>query len=120
MVGEGRPEIGLLVFPAPGRRSDDAGTDTGGALRDEAYARELRAALAGLAAKATGSSMRIALALVLAEPASIGAGEITPKGSLNVRTVTARRASLVERLYDDEDPAAIRLPDPERTLSERP
>ena len=50
---------------------------------------------------------KVARALVLAEPPSIGAGEITPKGSLNVRTVTPRRADLVERLYDDEDPDVI-------------
>ena len=110
VVGEGRSEIGLLVFPAPGRC---AAADAGGAALDEAYTAELRAVLERLAAKATGSSMRIARAIVLAEPPSVGAGEITPKGSLNVRTVTARRAPLLERLYDDGDPAAIRLPGPD-------
>ncbi len=110
VVGESRSEIGLLVFPAPGRCAGAATTDVGGAVPDEAYTAQLRAALDSLAAKATGSSMRIARAMVLAEPASVGAGEITPKGSLNVRTVTTRRAGLVERLYDDGDPAVIRLP----------
>ena len=110
VVGEGRSEIGLLAFPAPGRC---AAADAGGAVLDEAYTAELRAVLERLAAKATGSSMRIARAIVLAEPPSVGAGEITPKGSLNVRTVTARRAHLLERLYDDGDPAAIRLPGPD-------
>ena len=112
MVGEGRAEIGLLVFPAPGRRAGHASPDAGGAVLDEAYAAQLRAVLDKRAAEATGSSMRIARALVLAEPPSVGAGEITPKGSLNVRTVAARRAGLVERLYDDADPAAIRLARP--------
>ena len=101
VVGEGRAEIGLLVFPTPGRCAGDA--DAGEAVLDAPYAAELRAVLQELAAKATGSSMRIARAIVLAEPPSVGAGEITPKGSLNVRTVTARRAGLVERLYDDAD-----------------
>ena len=110
VVGEGRSEIGLLVFPAPGRC---AAADAGGAVLDEAYTAELRAVLERLAAKATGSSMRIARAIVLVEPPSVGAGEITPKGSLNVRTVTARRAGLLKRLYDDGDPAAIRLPGPD-------
>ena len=108
VVGEGRAEIGLLVFPTPGRRGGEAG----GAVLDEAYAAELRAVLTELAAAATGSSMRIARAIVLAEPPSVGAGEITPKGSLNVRTVTTRRAGLVERLYDDADAATIRIPRP--------
>ena len=109
VVGEGRAEVGLLVFPTPGRCRASA-PDSDGAVRDEAYAAELRAVLEGLAAEATGSSMRIARAIVLADPPSVGAGEITPKGSLNVRTVTARRFGLVERLYDDADAAAIRLP----------
>ena len=34
------------------------------------------------------------------------------QGSLDVGTMTSRRAHLVERLYDDEDPPAIRLPGP--------
>ncbi len=108
VVGEGREEIGLLVFPATGRCAG-ASTDPDGAVLDEAFAAELRTVLEGLAAQATGSSKRIARAIVLAEPPSVGAGEITPKGSLNVRTVTTLRAGLVERLYDDRNPAAIRL-----------
>ena len=110
VVGEGREEIGLLVFPSPDR-SASASTDSDGAILDEAFAAELLAVLEGLAAQATGSSKRIARAIGLAEPPSVGAGEITPKGSLNVRTVTTRRAALVARLYDDRNPAAIRLPD---------
>ena len=108
VVGEGRAEIGLLVFPAPGRCTGDA--DAGEALLDEPYAAELRAVLRELAAQATGSSMRIARAIVLAEPPSVGAGEITPKGSLNVRTVTrpARRSrgASLRRRRRRRDPAS--------------
>ena len=47
----------------------------------------------------TGSSNRIARALVLEEPPSLDAGEMTDKGSINQRAVLARRAALVDELY---------------------
>jgi feruloyl-CoA synthase len=49
--------------------------------------------------KSTGSSNRIARAIVLEEPPSLDAGEMTDKGSINQRAVLARRAALVEELY---------------------
>ena len=64
---------------------------------------EIAEALLGLlrtlAASSTGSATRVARAMVLHEPPSIDAGEITDKGTLNQRAVLARRAELVERLY---------------------
>ena len=56
---------------------------------------------------ASGSSTRIARALVLAEPPSIDANEITDKGYINQRAVLEHRAALVERLYSE--PAAAEL-----------
>ncbi len=114
VVGEGRDEIGLLVFPPPERLPAGPAADAGGAWPDEAYTAQLRAVLGRLAAEATGSSMRIARAIVLAEPPSVADGEITPKGSLNVRAVVSRRTDIVARLYDDGDPAVIRLTGAER------
>jgi len=40
-------------------------------------------------------------AIVLREPPSIDAGEITDKGYINQRAVLERRAALVELLYAD-------------------
>jgi feruloyl-CoA synthase len=51
----------------------------------------------------TGSSNRIARLLVLEEPPSLDAGEMTDKGSINQRAVLARRAALVEELYTDSE-----------------
>ena len=48
--------------------------------------------------------MRIARCLILTEPPSIDANEITDKGYLNQRAVLAKRAALVERLH--AEPAA--------------
>ena len=63
----------------------------------------VKAALAeGLAkhnAQAQGSSMRIARCLILTDPPSIDANEITDKGYLNQRAVLTKRAALVERLH---------------------
>ena len=59
----------------------------------------LVAGLGKLATQGAGSSRRIARILLLDEPASIDAGEITDKGYLNQRAVLARRAPLVEGLH---------------------
>ena len=56
-----------------------------------------------LAAESTGSSNRIARALVLEVPPSIDTGEITDKGSINQRAVLHARADLVEMLYSQPD-----------------
>ena len=109
VVGEGRGEVGLLVFPSAGRFPGGPPDDGAGAVVDAGYAAELQAVLGRLAAQATGSSMRIARAIVLAAPPSVGEGEITPKGSINTRTVARRRAAMIDRLYDDADPAVVRV-----------
>jgi feruloyl-CoA synthase len=46
-----------------------------------------------------GSSMRIARCVLMTEPPSIDANEITDKGYLNQRAVLTKRAALVERLH---------------------
>ena len=80
-----------------------------GALTDPHLFADLAARLAGWAAQATGSSTRVGRAIVVSEPPSLGDGEITAKGNLNARKVLSRRAALLERLYDDADPAVIRI-----------
>jgi feruloyl-CoA synthase len=55
------------------------------------------------------SSQRIARLLVLSEPPSIDANEITDKGYVNQRSVLERRAELVERLYAGDDVDVIRF-----------
>ena len=47
----------------------------------------------------TGSSTTLARALLLEEPPSLDALEVTDKGSLNQRAILARRAALVDELY---------------------
>ncbi|HXP91829.1 MAG TPA: feruloyl-CoA synthase [Candidatus Binatia bacterium] len=64
--------------------------------------------LARQARESTGSSTRIERAILLDEPPSFEHGEITDKGSINVRAVLARRAAAVDALYaPDPSPAVI-------------
>src|SRR6202008_3657438 len=107
--GHDRDEIGLLIFPSlAGLRSlcPALGAD---AKLDELLAQPvvrdtLAAALARHNAQAQGSSMRIARCLLLTEPPSIDANEITDKGYLNQRAVLQKRAALVERLHAGPGP----------------
>jgi feruloyl-CoA synthase len=64
----------------------------------------LKASLVKLAEASTGSSTRVTRVLLMDEPPSIDANEITDKGYINQRAVLTRRAGLVERLYSDDDP----------------
>jgi len=58
----------------------------------------MRDRLASFAAGASSSRV-VARAMLLAEPPSLDALEVTDKGSLNQRAMLRRRASLVEELY---------------------
>ncbi len=105
VTGHDREEIGLLVFPNPaGCRAlcrDAAETEPLAELiRRPEVCDHLAAALAAHNATNRANSRRIARALLLAEPPSIEAGEVTDKGYVNQRAVLARRAAVVERLYE--------------------
>jgi len=84
IAGEGRNEVGALVFPA------------------EHFSRDrFMKKMATL--EATGSSNRVARAIVLEEPPSLDNGEMTDKGSINQRAVLAHRRHVVEELYSDSE-----------------
>jgi feruloyl-CoA synthase len=88
ITGHDRDEIGALVFLSPAARE----------LAPEALRAKLAGALRALAADG-GSSTHPGRLLVLDEPPSIAANEITDKGYINQRAVHARRAALVEKLH---------------------
>ena len=60
-----------------------------------------------LAAESTGSSNRIARAILMAEPPAIDADEITDKGSINQSAVLKTRAALVLDLYSPRPSARV-------------
>jgi len=90
ITGHDRSEIGALVFLSPGTKDMSHV-----ALRDR-----LAAVLRKLAAEG-GSSMAPRRILLMTEPPSIDANEITDKGYMNQRAVLERRAALVEKLYSE-------------------
>jgi feruloyl-CoA synthase len=88
ITGHDRSEVGALVFLSPGT------TD----MSQAAVTARLSGILKQLASEG-GSSTHPTRLLVMAEPPSIDANEITDKGYMNQRAVLERRAELVERLY---------------------
>ena len=101
ITGHDRDAVGVLVFPNAAACKD---------LAPEALRAHVRDVLARLASESTGSSNRITCALLLDEPPSLDAGEITDKGSINQRAVLARRAALVEALYaEPSDPRILQV-----------
>jgi len=110
ITGHDRDDVGMMIFAdveaccALGsagslRASADSGLATLDILRHEAVRQRFRDLLAAFAAEATGSSNRVSRAILLEEPPSLDAREITDKGSLNQRAVLEHRAMLVEELY---------------------
>lgn len=117
VTGLNRDDIGILVFP----RVDECRTLAGLAgdappadvLRHAKVVDFFQQLVDRQWAAGTGSANRVARAHVLREPPQIDQGEITDKGSINQRAVLARRAALVEALY--EGGADVLLPRKEKT-----
>jgi feruloyl-CoA synthase len=107
IAGLDRDTIGLLVFLSPAAcQAAFPGVASASLPSHPALREQLVEAIRAHNRENPGSSHCVARALVLTEPPSIDAGEITDKGYLNQRAVLARRAALVEALYGD-DPAAL-------------
>ncbi|MBW4985642.1 feruloyl-CoA synthase [Mameliella sp. CS4] len=108
ICGADKSQVGLMIFPsAEALALAGDGAEQDGALMSDALCAALAEKLALRADH--GSAARVNRVMVLAEPPSLGDGEITAKGNLNYRKVLARRASLLDRLYSDDDPAVVRL-----------
>ncbi len=106
VTGHDRDEIGFLIFPnipecrrlCPGL-PPDAPLDQ--VLGNPAVVQQVRRGMALLKQQGGGSSTYPSRALLMAEPPSVEAGEITDKGYINQRAVLTRRADLVQFLYAD-------------------
>lgn len=108
ITGHDREYLGMLVFLLPAAAELSPSLSKQATLADMASDAHVkhwtRQLLDRLAAQATGSSNRIARAILLSEPASMALCEMTDKGSINQRTTLRTRAKLVERLYAPEPP----------------
>jgi len=100
IAGHDRHELTALIIPR-------MGTPNTPELRDAC-----RQVLDKIAQSGTGASTTIARAVLLTEPLSIDAGEITDKGSINQRAVLEARATLVDDLYAKPSPSHIIHPTP--------
>jgi feruloyl-CoA synthase len=104
IAGHDRDEIAVLLVPdlEACRRlcGDDAAADQD-VLSQARLRRLFQERLNDFAMGATGSSNRVARALILTEPLSLDAHEVTDKGSINQRAVIVHRAHVVEELYTE-------------------
>jgi feruloyl-CoA synthase len=97
ITGEGRNEVGMLAWPAP----------AGKALGDRLAAELRRRLCEAQSANPETSSHTIKRLLLLTEPPSIDAGEITDKGYVNQRAILQHRSALVDALYNNDAPALL-------------
>ena len=95
IAGEGQEFQAALLWLSP-LAVRQMSSDSEGAQRMRAA---IQAKLVAFNAEQTGSSRRIARALILDTPPSIDDGEITDKGYINQRTALAKRAAQVTALY---------------------
>ncbi|HEY7338030.1 MAG TPA: feruloyl-CoA synthase [Bryobacteraceae bacterium] len=91
IAGHDRDDVGVLIFP-----DWEACRALGGA---DQIREKFRCLLREMGTASTGSSNRIARAMLMEDPLSIDAHEVTDKGSLNQGAILRNRAALVEELY---------------------
>ena len=112
IAGLDRDYIAAIIFAdVDACRGLAPGLPTGASLaevmRHPSVRAKFQSLLKDFSRESTGSSNRVARALLAEEPPSLDAGEITDKGSFNQRVVLERRAELVEELYSPEPPSQV-------------
>jgi feruloyl-CoA synthase len=111
IAGINRDEISALVIPDldgcrlvnPALPPDDIAA----AANDTLVLTAFRERFQKLLASATGSSTRIARAILIDKPLSIDRGEVTDKGSINQRAVLDHRSHLIDELYSPTPAAHV-------------
>jgi feruloyl-CoA synthase len=112
VTGHDRDFVGLLAWPNlaavkeictdPAAHAEPARLVASPEVREH-----VRVGIARHNAEHAGSSMKIARVLIMTEPPSIDANEITDKGYINQRATLDRRAALVEVLHADPPPPNV-------------
>lgn len=106
ITGHDRDDVAMLILPDMAACRDYCpdfarGLADAEVVRHPAVRARFQEFLDSFAAKGTGSSNRIARAIIMDDRPSLDAGEITDKGSLNQKIMLARRTALIEALYAD-------------------
>ena len=111
IAGHDRDFVTVLVFPALDACRElaklPATAPAAEIVANPAVHWKFQELLNELAAEATGSSSRIARAILMAEPPAIDAHEVTDKGSINQGAVLKNRAALVLDLYSPRPSARV-------------
>jgi feruloyl-CoA synthase len=111
IAGINRDEISaLVILDLDGCRLINpnlAANDITAAANDPRVRAAFRERFARFLSSATGSSNRIARAILLDTTLSIDRGEVTDKGSINQRAVLEHRTALIEMLYAPTPAAAV-------------
>jgi feruloyl-CoA synthase len=106
IAGADRDDIAVLMVPdlEACRAAADLPPSAGAAevLSALELKERLREKLVALSRRSTGSSNLVRRAMLLTEPLSLDAGEVTDKGSINQRFVLRNRAAMLEALYAAE------------------
>ena len=111
IAGLDRDELAaLVILDLDGCRAVNpalAAGDLKAAASDTKVRDAFRDRLKAFAAQSTGSSTRIARAILLDTPLSIDLGEVTDKGSVNQRAVLEHRAETVDEAYANPQTARV-------------
>jgi feruloyl-CoA synthase len=115
ITGCDRDDVGMMIF-ADHQACCSLHSELSSALPlaeilgHESVRAKIQELLESFAGQSTGSSKKVTRAILLHEPPSLDAREITDKGSLNQRVVLTNRAALVEQLYSSEpSPLILRI-----------
>ena len=106
ICGQDKPFIGALFWPSMAGMQTLA-ADAGPGTPMEKLTALLSEKLAAFNATAGGSSRRIGRFVIMTEPPSIDAGEITDKGYVNQRATLERRDGLVQNIYANPPGAGV-------------
>lgn len=107
ITGADKPFLGGLVFPKPEFLRElcnaDADTPIDELNRHQATRAHFAEQLGKLAETNTGSSTLVRRIILMDEPPSMAAGELTDKGTINQRAVLRNRPEDVDEIYEGSD-----------------
>tara|TARA_R110000824_G_scaffold4308_15_gene20812 strand:+ start:495 stop:2333 length:1839 start_codon:yes stop_codon:yes gene_type:complete len=99
IAGQDREFVSVLAWPSPAAAQKYIGEKGPQGLTD--LLGDIAAKLAAFNGGAGGSSRRIGKVMLLTDPPSLDAGEITDKGYINQAAVLSLRANAIEALYSE-------------------
>ncbi len=112
VAGADRKDVRILIFPEWEACATAAGLDVAAPPAEIAANPTVRAMfrerLGKLYAAGTGSSNRIVAGLLVENPPSGAAGELTDKGTVNSRALERNRPELLDALFRDGDERVLR------------